>query len=145
MKNVTLSGSWIIKAPRLKIYEIISDFENAPKYFPSVSHSMKIHEKKGNHLIIEATTKTLGMKFKVRMKTELLPPYGFKSINESGLAIEDETFSMEEVPEGTEINYTNHVEIKNNFSKPFSSLIIGKPALKFWEREYINKLRTILE
>lgn len=97
MKKVKLEGSWIIKAPREKVYKIVTDFENAPKYFPSVANSLKIIDKKSNNLIIEATTKTFGLTFKVLMKTKLCPPKGFLSINESSLAIEDEKFMVEEV------------------------------------------------
>ena len=145
MKPICLQGSWIIKAPMAKIYKIVSDFENASKYFPKVAHSMKIIKKEGNHIEIDAQPKTFGLKFKVKMKTELMPPKGFKSINESALAIEDETFLMEEVADGTKINYINNVTIKNNFLKLFSRIIIGKPALKFWEKAYINELRKLVE
>ncbi len=145
MKPVSLQGTWIIKAPMPEIYKIVTDFENAPKYFPKVAHSLVITKKEGNHLEIDAQSKTFGMIFNVKMKTDLIPPRGFKSINESGLAIEDESFLMEVVPDGTRINYINSVTIKNNFIKPFSRLMIGKPALKFWEKEYINRLRELTE
>lgn len=129
----------------VKIFEIVTDFENAHKFFPKVAQSLKITKKEGNNLWIDATSKTFGMKFKVKMKTELLPTMGFKSINESALAIEDESFLMEEVPEGTKINYINNVTIKNNFLKWFAKLIIGKPALKFWEKLYIEPLKKLVE
>ena len=70
---------------------------------------------------------------------------GFKSINESALAIEDETFLMSEISGGTKINYQNNVTIKNNILKLFSKLLIGKPALIFWEHAYIDNLRKMLE
>lgn len=145
MKPITLQGSWIINAPISEIYNIVTDFENAPKYFPKVAQSLKITKREGNHLEIDAQSKTFGLNFKVKMKTELLPPRGFKSINESALAIEDESFLMEEVLEGTKINYINNVTIKNNFLKLFSRIIIGKPALKFWEKAYINRLKELTE
>jgi carbon monoxide dehydrogenase subunit G len=146
MKPVSLKGSWVIKAPLGNVYEIVTDFEKTPEYFPSVAKSLKIIEKNGNHLSIQAVTKTFGMPFKVKMETDLLPSKGFKSINESVLAIENETFLMEEVPTGTKINYRNDVIIKNNLLKLFSRLLlIGKPALIFWEHAYINRLRKIAE
>lgn len=145
MKPVSLQGTWIIKAPISEIYKIVTDFENAPIYFPKVAHSLKITKKEGRHLEIDAQSKTFGFTFKVKMKTELIPPRGFKSINESSLAIEDESFLMEESSEGTKITYINNVTIKNNFLKPFSRIIIGKPALKFWEKAYINRLKELTE
>lgn len=145
MNPVSLTGSWVIKAPLKRVYEVVTDFEKTPEYFPMVAKSLKIIKKDNNHLSIQAVTKTLGMSFKVQMETDLLPGKGFKSINESVLAIEDETFLMEEVPSGTKIDYQNNVTIKNNFLKLFSRLLIGKPALKFWEHMYIDKLRIIVE
>ena len=145
MKAVSLTGSWVIKAPLKSVYKIVTDFEKTPTYFPAVAKSLKIIKKNGNHLSIQAMTKTFGIPFKVNMETDLLPNKGFKSINESILAVEDETFLMEETLSGTKINYRNDVTIKNNLLKLFSKLLIGKPALIFWEHAYINKLKEMLE
>lgn len=145
MKPILLQGSWIINAPMAKIYKIVTDFENAPKYFPKVAQSLVITKKEANHLEIDAQSKTFGLKFKVKMKTELLPPRGFKSINESSLAIEDESFLMEEISGGAKVNYINSVTIKNNFLKLFSKLLINNKALKFWEKNYIEPLKKAVE
>ncbi|MDD3035475.1 MAG: SRPBCC family protein [Candidatus Saccharimonadaceae bacterium] len=145
MKEKVLEGSWIIDAPIEDVYRIISDFEKAPEYFPLVAKGMRVISRDGNNLQIEATTNTFGINFKVKMKTTLLPGKGFKSINESGLAIEDEQFILKPVAEGTRIEYVNKVKIKNNILNMFSRLIIGKGALKFWEFAYINKLKKILD
>lgn len=145
MKPVSLVGSWIIKAPLTKVYKIVIDFEQAPVYFPKVAKSIKIIARTGNHLTMEAITKTLGLSFKVQMETDLLPNQGFYSVNESILAIEHESFLMEAVPEGTKINYHNTVIIKNNFLRFFARLLIGKPALMFWEAAYIKKLQQLVE
>lgn len=144
MKEKVLSGLWIIDAPVEDVYKIISDFEKAPEYFPKVAKSMKLISKEGNDLRIEATANTLGFSFKVKMKTTLLPNKGFKSINESILAIEDEYFALKPVDQGAQIEYSNKVKIKNNFLNMFAQLIIGKWALKFWEIAYINRLKKIL-
>ncbi len=90
MKEKVLEGSWIIDAPVEDVYRIISDFEKAPEYFPLVAKGTRVISRDGNNLQIEATTNTFGINFKLKMKTTLLPGKGFKSINESGLAIEDE-------------------------------------------------------
>lgn len=140
MKPVILESSWIVNAPLSRIYEIVTDFENAHKYFPLVAASLKIIKKEGDHLTINAISKTFGIPFKVKMETDLLPGQGFKSINTSALAIEDESFLMEEVQTGTKINYRNEVTIKNNIFKLFAKLMIGKPALFFWKLAYIDRL-----
>lgn len=145
MKPVLLTGSWVIKAPLKNVYEIVSDFEKTPTYFPTVAKSLKIITRSGNHLSIQAVTKTFGIPFKVKMETDLLPNKGFRSINESILAVEDETFLSEEIPSRTKINYRNDVTIKNNLLKLFSKLLIGRPALIFWEHAYVDKIRKMLE
>ena len=145
MKEKVLKGSWVIDAPVEDVYKIISDFEKAPEYFLIVAKGMKVISRDGNNLRIEATTNTFGINFKVDMKTTLLPNEGFKSINESALAIEDEQFIIKPVAEGTRIDYLNKVTIKNNILRMFSRLIIGKGALKFWELAYINRLKKILK
>ena len=101
MKTILLEGTWLIHAPIHHVYEIVTDFENAPKYFPLVAHSMKITTKNGNHMTIEAVSKTFGIPFHVLMETEVLPEKGFTSINTSSLAIEHEQFLLEDTPNGT--------------------------------------------
>jgi hypothetical protein len=143
MKSVVLAGTWVVNAPLSQIYKIVTDFENAPKYFPLVAGSLKIKSKIGNHLTIDAFSKTFGISFHVLMETELLPGIGFKSINTSLLAIEDESFLMEEVPNGTRITYRNEVHIKNNILQIFAKLLIGKPALLYWKYAYIDRLEKL--
>lgn len=143
MKPIVLSGSWVIKAPLQKIYEIVTDFEQAPIYFPIVAKSMKILSRQDNHLTIEAVPKTFFIPFKVLMQTELLPGAGFKSINTSALAVENESFLLEAVPAGTRIIYRNQVQLKNNILQLFGRVLIGKPALLFWKIAYIDRLASL--
>jgi len=143
MKPVILSGSWIVKAPLPQIYKIVTDFENAHKYFPIVASRLKITQKNGHHLSIDAVSKTFGIPFHVLMETELIPNRGFKSINTSLLAIENESFLMEKVSTGTRIIYRNEVQIKNNLLQLFAKILIGKPALLFWKFAYINRIEKL--
>ena len=143
MKPVILSGSWIINASASRVFQIFTDFENANKYFPLVAGTLKIINRKGNHLTIKALSKTFGISFNVLMETDIIPNKGFKSINTSILAIENESFLIEEVGNKTKILYRNEVEIKNNFLKIFAKLLIGKPALMFWKYAYIDRLEKL--
>lgn len=143
MRPVILEGTWIVNAPLARIYEIVTDFEHASTYFPLVATLLKITNKKGNSLSIDAISKTFGIPFHVSMNTQLLPGIGFTSINTSTLAIEQESFLMEEVPSGTKITYRNEVQIKNNFLKVFAKIVIGKPALLFWKWAYIDRLQQL--
>lgn len=143
MKPVILAGTWVISAPLPRIYEIVTDFEHASTYFPLVANSLKIINKKGNYLTIDAVSKTFGIPFHVLMETQLFPNKGFTSINTSTLAIEHESFLMEEISTGTKITYRNEVQIKNNVFQLFAKMLIGKPALLFWKYAYIDRLQKL--
>ncbi|PIR89274.1 MAG: hypothetical protein COU07_00020 [Candidatus Harrisonbacteria bacterium CG10_big_fil_rev_8_21_14_0_10_40_38] len=146
MKRIHLTGSWVIKAPKEEIYKIISDFENMPKYFPSVAESLHITEKEGNHQKMNVKVKSFGRVFDVKMETELLPNIGFKSNNESSLGTSGhEEFLMEDVEGGTKINYTYEIEIHRPLLR-----VIGTPLIKWfamwsWKRAFIDKLQKIVE
>ena len=146
MKTIHLKGSWVIKAPKEAIYKIVSDFENMPKYFPSVAESVRITEKQGNYQKMEARVKSFGKVFDVKMQTELLPNIGFKSTNESSFGTSGyEEFLMKDVEDGTRITYTYEIEIHRPILR-----VIGTPLIKCfsmwsWKRAFIDKLRKIVE
>lgn len=147
MKQIRLEGAYIIKAPREKVYEIMTDFENVPKHFPSVAKSARVLKRDGNNLIVEVETKAFlfSKTYKVRMETTLRPNEGFTSVNTSSLGVEHEVVNFEEIPEGTRMVYRNDVEIKSRFFRIFANLLLKKIALKYWEHAVINKLKKMLE
>jgi carbon monoxide dehydrogenase subunit G len=146
MKKIYLKGSWLIKAPREEVYKIMSDFENMPRYFPAVAESLQIIKRDGNDLIIKAGAKTFGRVISVDMKTRLLPPIGYISDNKSTIGTSGhEEFLMEEIPEGTKINYTYDVDLKNPLFRVFGKFLIGWYAMRFWEHAVIDKLKERLE
>lgn len=145
MKQIHLNGYWVIKAPKEKIYKIVSDFENLPKYFPSVAQEIRITEKQGNHQKMDAKVKSFGRVFDVKMETELLPDVGFRSRNVSSFGTSGhEELLMEDVSGGTRINYTYEIEIHRPILR-----IIGTPLIKWfamwsWKRAIINKLQKMI-
>jgi hypothetical protein len=145
-KIIHLEGYYVIKAPREAIYNVITDFENAPKYFPRVAKSAKCISRDGNNFIFEIETKAFwgSMTFKVRMEGQLRPPEGFLSTNTSLLGIEREGLMLCEVPEGTGVHYINDVEITSPFFRRFHFLI-KEVALRYWERAVFEKLRLMFE
>ncbi len=146
MKNILLKKSWIIKAPREEVYKIMSDFENMPKYFPKVAESLQILKRDGNNLTISAKVKTFGRIFSVQMEAQLRPPMGYISDNKSAIGTSGhEEFLMEEIPEGTKINYTYDVELKNPILAMLGGFLIGGYAMRFWEHAVIDKLKEVLE
>lgn len=146
MKNIILKKSWIINAPREEVYKIMSDFENMPKYFPKVAQSVHILKRDGNNLSIEAKAKTFGRVFSVQMETQLRPPIGYVSDNKSEIGtFGHEEFLMEEIPEGTKINYSYDVKLKNPMLAVLGKFLIGWYAMRFWEHAVIDKLKEMLE
>ena len=124
----------------------MSDFENMPKYFPAVAQSIHILRREGNKLTMEAKAKTFGRVISAHMETQLRPPFGYVSDNKSEIGTSGhEEFLMEEVPEGTKINYTYDVEIKNPIFRIFGGFLIGWYAMRFWKHAVIDKLKEMLE
>lgn len=130
-----------------KVFEIISDFENMPKNFPTVAESLVITKKDGNKLEIDAKAKSFGMVFPVKMKTEIIPGRGYISDNEnSKLGISGhEEFLMEETNEGTKIGYFYGVDIHNKLLRFIAKPLLGSYSMKFWEKAFISKLKEIVE
>jgi uncharacterized membrane protein len=146
MKKIILKKSWVIKAPREEVYKIMSDFENMPKYFPKVAQSLKILKRDGNNLTIEAKAKTFGWIISAQMETQLRPPIGYVSDNKSAIGTSGhEEFLMEEIPEGTRINYYYGIELKNPILRFLGGFLIGWYAMRFWEHAVIDKLKEMLE
>jgi len=147
MKHINLKGSWIIKAPISEVFKIISDFENMPNNFPAVAESLVIIKKDGNKLEIDAKAKSFGMVLPVKMKTEIIPGRGFISDNEnSKLGISGhEEFLMEEIEEGTRINYVYELDIHNKWLRVIAKPLIGWYSMKFWEKAFIYRLKDIVK
>ena len=146
MKHINLKGEWIIKAPRDKVYEIVSDFEKMPERFPKVAESLKIVERNGNMLTIDGKAKSFGTVLPVKMKTQLIPPKGFISDNENAKlgTSGHEEFMMEEVPEGTKITYLYQLDIHKKWLRIIAKPFIQWFAMGVWKRAFIDRLRELV-
>lgn len=147
MKEITLHNSWIIKAPVDDVFKIMTDFENLPKHFPKVAESVQVIKRDGNNLEMEATVKSFGKSFKVKMKTEILPGKGFISDNDS---YEFGTSGHEELllsshTEGTVIDYTYQVTIHKKWLQIVAIPLLRFYSMKSWEKAVILELKKIVE
>lgn len=147
MSDITLRKQWVIKASVHDVFKIMTDFENLPKYFPKVAESVQINKRDGNNLEMEATVKSFGKSFKVKMKTQILPGKGFISDNDS---YQFGTSGHEELllsPHGDEtlIDYTYQVTIHKKWLQFIAVQLIKWYSMKFWEKTVIVELRKILE
>lgn len=147
MEHIHLEGSWIIKAPLEEVFNIVTDFENMPIYFPKVAANLTITKRNGNNLEIDAQVRSFGTTFPVKMKTQILPQRGFISDNESlkfGTS-GHEKFLLEKTEEGTKINYIYEVDIHKRWLQIIAKPLIGCFGMKFWEKAFIDQLKKILE
>lgn len=125
----------------------MTDFENFPKHFPKVADSIKVNKREGDYLEMEATVKSFGRKFKVKMNTHILPNRGFISDNDSyqfGTSGHEELI-LSENPEGTMIDYTYKVSIHKKWLSIVATPLIRWYSMKYWEKAVIDRLRVILE
>jgi hypothetical protein len=147
MKTITLRKQWVINASIDEVARIMTDFEHLPNYFPKVAESVNILKREGNNLEMEATVKSFGRKFKVKMKTQILPGKGFISDNDSyefGTSGHEELL-LSEHPKGTLIDYTYQVSIHKPWLRLVATPLIKWYSMKFWEKAVIDELKKIVE
>ena len=146
-EKITLHAQWLIKAPLIEVFNIITDLEKWPEYFPKVAESIRVIKHEGNNLEIAATVKSFGQNFPVKMKTQILPGKGFISDNESpkfGTSGYEELL-LSEHPEGTVIDYTYQVAIHKRWLRIVAQPLIKWFSMKYWQKAVINELRKRLE
>lgn len=147
MKDINLHAKWFIRAPLTEVFNIITDFEKFPEYFPKVAESIQIMKREGNYLEMNATVKSFGQKFPVKMKTQILPERGYISDNESpkfGTSGHEELLLSEHL-EGTLIDYTYQVIIHKCWLRIFAKPLIGWFSMKYWQKAVIDELRKRIE
>ncbi len=147
MNEITLHDQWLVKAPVDDVFRIMTDFEKFPENFPKVAESVQINKRDGNNLKIEATVKSFGRKFKVRMETQILPNKGFISDNDSyqfGTS-GHEMLLLSPHTEGTLIDYTYQVTIHKKWLRIIAVPLLRWYSMKYWEKAVINQLKLLLE
>lgn len=147
MNKITLHDQWIVKAPLEEVFKIITDFEKFPINFPKVAESINISKREGNNLEIEASVKSFGKKFPVKMKTQILPGKGFISDNESlefGTSGHEELLLSADI-KGTLIDYTYQVTIHKKWLSIIAVPLLRWYSMKYWEKAVIDRLKKILE
>jgi carbon monoxide dehydrogenase subunit G len=147
MKKITLHKQWVVKASIDDVFKIMTDFEKLPEYFPKVAESLQINKRDGNNLEMEATVKSFGKKFKVKMKTQIIPGKGFISDNDSyqfGTSGHEELLLSPNM-EGTLIDYTYQVSIHKKWLRIIATPLIKWYSMKAWEKSVIDQLKKILK
>lgn len=147
MKEITLHQEWLIRASLQDVFDIITNFEKFPEYFPKVAQAIHIVGRNENILEMEATVKSFGREFPVKMKTQILPGKGFISDNDSyvfGTSGHEELL-LSEHPEGTMVSYTYQVAIHKPWLRIVATPLIKWYSMKYWEKAVIDELKKIVE
>lgn len=147
MKDINLRARWTVRAPLSEVFGIMTDFERFPERFPKVAESIRVVRREGDRLEMDATVRSFGQNFPVKMKTQILPGRGFISDNESpkfGTSGHEE-FLLSECPEGTAIDYVYRVSIHKRWLRVVARPLIGWFSMKFWEKAVIDELKKMLE
>ncbi len=147
MKDITLQKQWLVKAPLEEVFRVMTDFEKFPERFPKVAESVCITNRNGDFLEIDATVKSFGTSFPVKMRTQILSQRGFISDNESpafGTSGHEELLLLA-CPQGTVVNYTYRVSIHKLWLRIVAGPLIGWYSMRFWEKAVIGELKKMLE
>lgn len=147
--KVIVKGSWLIKAERDRVYSIVSNFERMPEHFPNIARSLKIINRNGDHLSIEAESASFGRIFpgaRILIEADLLPGIGYRcsTRNITFKTSGEEELLLADDPEGTRIEYTYIVTVRNRLFRPIFSWLTRKLALPFWKRSFIDHLERLV-
>ncbi|MFA5228603.1 MAG: SRPBCC family protein [Candidatus Paceibacterota bacterium] len=146
-EKIILHNKWLIRAPLMEVFNIITDFEKWPEYFPKVAESIKVIKHEGSNLEMEANVKSFGQNFPVKMKTQIISGKGFISNNESpkfGTSGHEELM-LSESSEGTVIDYTYQVIIHKYWLRIVAKPLIEWFSMKYWQKAVIEELKKRVE
>lgn len=147
---VSVHADWLVRADRESVYAIISDFERMPEHFPKVARAIKLIERDGDVLRLEAESASFGSLFpsaRIEMTATLLPGRGYRctthnlTFNTTG----DEELLLVDDPEGTRIKYTYFVTVRRRWLKPLYAWMVSTLALPFWKRSFVDPLESLVE
>jgi carbon monoxide dehydrogenase subunit G len=147
MKEITLRKQWVVKAPVDDVFRIMTDFEKFPEHFPKVADSVEIIKREGDIVEMEATVKSFGKKFKVKMRMQILPGKGYISDNDSyqfGTSGHEELL-LSPHADGTLIDYTYQVTIHKQWIRIVAVPLLRWYSMSYWEKAVIDQLKKILE
>lgn len=147
MHSITLHKQWLVKAPLERVFAIMTDFEHFPQHFPRVAEAIRVEKREGDRLEMEATVRSFGRSFKVKMRTQILPGQGFVSDNDSyqfGTSGHEELL-LSPHTEGTLIDYTYQVTIHKPWLRLVATPLIKWYSMKYWEKAVIAELKRMLE
>ena len=135
--------SKIIKAPRAKVWETVSDPEARPKYDKNMKSS-EVSSREGNTLIETHTSIIRGQETGGKNKWTLYPQEKIETESLEGPADVKGVWLFEEVSEGTKTTIVYDVSFKGVIGKILGRLLAGSKLREFAD-EYIESMAKYIE
>jgi len=110
--------SYVVKAPREKVYAAYIDFEAWPKWSRSTT-AVRVVAREGGTVSIESTTARGGRPHNNLAKLTLSPPEGVETEGETRLTRTRRTVRFEDVPEGTRVTAVLDVRVRGLWASIF--------------------------
>jgi carbon monoxide dehydrogenase subunit G len=135
--------SRIIKAPRAKVWEIVSDPETELKYDKNTK-SIEVHSREGNTIIITRTSIIGGRETKLKEKWTLYPQEKIETETLEGPVVVKGFQLFEEVPEGTKTTVAYDISFKGIIGKILGRILAG-PKLREFADEAMEGMAQYIE
>ena len=140
---VVVEISRVIAAPREKVFKLVTDFENAPKYLPNQFKSIKILSREGNTVTTDEVIVAAGRTVKQTSKHTVQAPDKHEAEVLTGDAVGtkiSETYT--EVPEGTKVSIVADVRLAGILKVVE---VFGKGRIRAEIEETLNQFAKVAE
>ncbi len=147
---VAVHGDWLVPADRESIYAIVSDFERMPEHFPKIARAMRLIQRHGDVLTLEAEAASFGALFPtvtIEITATLLPGRGYRCTTHN-LTFDttgDEELLLVDDPQGTRIQYTYFVKVRRRWLKPLYAWLVAVFGLPYWKRAFVDPLESLVK
>jgi len=135
--------SRVIKAPRKKVWEVVSDPTSLPKFIPDIK-SVEVLSRVGNTITYKTTSIMGGREVKMTQKYTLHPPERMEEEILEGPIDMRVTTILEEVPEGTKYTRSGDVSFKGVLGRILGRLFAGS-KLQEGAEETTDKMAKYIE
>jgi uncharacterized membrane protein len=136
--------SKIIKAPRAKVWEAISDPETMPKWDVNTK-SAKVLSREGNTVIMTHITVTGGTEAEIKERWTYYPQERIETETLEGSQVDVKGFQLyEEVPDGTKVTLSYDIGFKGIVGQTLGRLLAG-PKLRAFIEETIEGMAKYSE
>ena len=102
----------LVEAPREQVFQAWTDCEAWPKWDSKVFTRVKVNERAGNTVLIDAETKFMGLRMSRTEKHVLTPPEKVEVTGNVPNATNTTVWTFEAVPQGTMLTAVLEIEFK---------------------------------